>query len=175
MINNTDISSKSDTGNSFKNAHVLGEFAKILHKFGDDIEQSVGLFDAIQEKNELFIKFEESMQRPIESIINMQNISQKQIYDFVFNSFQDSFSKYQDKFNFVHYHAYENKNIIFFISTIDDKTKEIFESLEYDYFIGEISNYVRLEFCFVESDMEKDLLNTNKLEFINGEKLRKQS
>lgn len=168
MINNADITSMSNTDNSFKNAHSLSEFAKILHKFGDDIEQSVGLFDAIQEKNELFKKFEESMQRPIESIMSMQNISQGQIYSFVFKSFQDTFSKHQDKFNFVHYHAYENKNIIFFISPLDDKTKEIFESLEYDYFIGEISNYVRLEFCFVEPDMEKDLLNTNKLEFING-------
>ena len=164
MIQKTDTS-KVENSCSFKNAHIFNEFAKALHKVGDNIEQSVGVFDAIREKDEIFIKLEESIQRPaIESFIHMQDISQEQIYNFVYNSFRETFIKYKSNFNFIHFASSTRKNLTFFISAKDDKTREIIENLEYDYFTGEIHNYLEVNFCFLEDDMENDLRNTSKVE-----------
>lgn len=149
---------------SYKHAHMFNEFAKALHKVGDDIERSVGVFDSIGEKNETFSKLEESMLNPMESLITMQNISQEQIFQFVIRSFEDAFTKHKDNFNFIHYAYYDHKSISFFLSTKDHNTKEKFQNLEYEFFIGEISNYLDLSLCFLEPDMEASLINTKKLE-----------
>lgn len=155
---------QSDNPCSFKNAHILNEFAKALHKVSDDIEQSVGVFDAIGEKTEMFSKLEESIQRPaIESLIHMQDISQEQIYNFVFNSFKDTFQKNKSSFNFIHFARSKGRDLTFFISAKDEKTRETLENLEYDYFTGDIYNYLEVSFCFLEEDMEIDLVNTEKI------------
>ena len=163
MIQKTDTSNLENNC-SFKNAHILNEFAKALHKVGDDIENSVGVFDAIGEKTEMFSKLEETIQRPaIESLIHMQDISQGQIYNFVFKSFEETFKKYESNFNFIHFANSTDKDLTFFLSVKDDKIKETLENLEYDYFTSEIHNYLDVNFCFLEFDMEKDLSNTEKL------------
>ncbi len=163
MIKKVDTTS-NENNCSFKNAHILTEFAKALHNVGDKIENSVGVFDAIGEKTELFSKLEESIQRPaIESLIHMQDISQEQIYNFVFKSFEDTFEKYKSRFNYIHFASSTDRDLTFFISTKDENIKETIENLEYEYYIGEIYNYLEVSFCFLESDMEKDLLNTKKL------------
>tara|TARA_R110002124_G_C8853401_1_gene506441 strand:+ start:235 stop:735 length:501 start_codon:yes stop_codon:yes gene_type:complete len=157
--------SQSENSCSFKNAHILNEFAQALHKVGDDIEQSVGVFDSIGEKTEMFSKLEKSIERPaIESLIHMQEISQDQIYNFVFSSFIDTFIKYKTNFNFIHFASSTDRNLTFFISAKDEKIKETLENLEYDYFIGDIHKYLEVSFCFLESDMEEGLVNTNKVE-----------
>ncbi|WP_262317570.1 hypothetical protein [Flavobacterium odoriferum] len=163
MIKKVDISNE-EKNCSFKNAHILNEFAKALHKVGDDIENSVGVFDAIGEKTEIFSKLEETIQRPaIESLIHMQDISQGQIYNFVFKSFEDTFKKYESNFNFIHFANSTDKDLTFFISVKDEKIKETLENLEYDYFTSEIHNYLDVNFCFLELDMENNLSNTEKL------------
>ena len=128
------------------------------------IENSVSVFDAIGEKTETFSKLEDSLLNPMDSFINMQNISQEQIFQFVFKGFEDTFVKHKDNFNFVHYAFYDHKSISFFLSPKDANTKQKFENLEYEFFIGDISNYLDLSLCFVESDMEVSLTNTKKLE-----------
>lgn len=156
--------SQSNDSCSFKNAHVLNEFAKALHKVGNDIEQSVGVFDSIGEKTEMFSKLEESIQRPaIESLMKMQEISQEQIFNFVFNSFADTFMKSKSNFNFIHFASSDERDLTFFISAKDDKTRDTLENLEYDYFIGEIYKYLEVNFCFLEEDMESSLSNTKKV------------
>lgn len=163
MDNSVAISHKTENP-SFKHAHMFNELAQALHKVGDDIEKSVGVFDSIGEKTETFSKLEESMLNPMESLITMQSISQEQIFEFVLKSFGEAFIKNKDNFNFIHYAFYDHKSISFFLSTKDDNTKEKFENLEYEFFIGNISNYLDLSLCFLESDMESSLVNTQKLE-----------
>ncbi len=166
MNKSADTSNKTENP-SYKNAHFFNEFAQMLLKAGNDIENSVTVFDAIGTKNETFTKLEESMLNPMDSFINMQNISQEQIFQFVFNGFEKTFLKYKENFNFIHYAFYDHKSISFFISPKDENTKDNFEKLEYDFFTGDISKYLDLSFCFVEEDMEKDLINTKKLELVN--------
>tara|TARA_R110001583_G_C5667331_1_gene410337 strand:+ start:428 stop:958 length:531 start_codon:yes stop_codon:yes gene_type:complete len=174
MIQKTDTS-KVEKYCSFENAHIFDEFAKILHKVGDEIEQSVGVFDAIREKDIMFLKLEEAIKRPaIDSFIHMQEITQGQIFDFVYNNFIETFIKYKSNFNFIHFAISSAKDLTFFISAKDEKTISILENLEYDYFIGEIHNYLEVNFCFMEEDMEKDLLNTNKVD-LDAKKVREQS
>lgn len=165
MIQKVNNTTQTENHCSFKNAHFLNEFGKALHNFGDDIERSVGVFDAIGEKTPMFSKLEESIQRPeIESLIQMQDISQEQIYNFVFKSFVDTFKKYESNFNYIHFANSSERDLTFFISAKDEKLKETLETLDYDYFTGEIHKYLEVSFCFLEADMENDLLNTKKLE-----------
>lgn len=165
MNKSAETSNKTENP-SYRNAHFFNEFAHALLKVGSDIERSVSVFDAIGEKTETFSKLEESMLNPMDSFINMQNISQEQIFQFVFKGFEETFIKHKDNFNFVHYAFYDHKSISFFLSTKDDNTKEKFENLEYEFFTGDISNYLDLSLCFVESDMEAALVNTKKLEMV---------
>lgn len=164
---NKSAATSSKTENpSYRNAHFFKEFAQALLKVGNDIEDSVSVFDAIGEKTETFSKLEESILNPMDSFINMQNISQEQIFQFVFKGFEETFIKHKDNFNFVHYAFHDHKSISFFLSTKDNNTKEKFENLEYEFFTGDISNYLDLSLCFVESDMESALVNTKKLEMV---------
>lgn len=163
MLNKTEISSENKNC-SFKNAHLLTEFAKALHKVGDEIEKSVGVFDAIGEKNEMFTRLEESMQKPIESIIQMHEITKSQVFTFVYDSLENTFKKHESSFNFVHFVQTQRNELTFFISVKNDKIKETLETLEYDYFISEMSDYFEVNFCFLESDMENELFNTIKLD-----------
>lgn len=164
MINKSADTSNKTEDTSFRNAHFFNEFAQLLLKVGSDIENSVTVFDSIGEKNETFTKLEQSIQNPMDSFVNMQNISQEQIFQIVFNGFKKTFIKQKENFNFIHYAFYDHKSISFFISPKDAQTKENFENLEYEFFTGNLSKFLDLSFCFVEEDMEKDLFNTNKLE-----------
>lgn len=163
-MNKSAATSNKTENTSFKNAHFFNEFAQALKKVGSEIEDSVSVFDAIGEKTETFSKLEQSIANPMDGFINMQTISQEQIFQFVFKGFKETFLKHRDSFNFVHYAFYDHKSISFFVSPKDVNTKEKFENLEYEFFTGDISNYLDLSLCFVESDMENDLINTQKLE-----------
>ncbi|WP_130736907.1 hypothetical protein [Flavobacterium sp. J27] len=163
MIPKTDISEEKN--NSFENAHFFNELAKALHRLGDDIENSVGLFDAIGEKNETFTQLEATIEKPmLDTFIEMQNMAQPHIFKIVFKSFVEAFTSLKDHFNFIHYAAANDRDLTFFISTKNEKIKDNLENLEFDYFTGHLQNYLEVNFCFLEEDMEKDLFNTEKLE-----------
>ncbi|MHA7843825.1 MAG: hypothetical protein ACX93I_10930 [Winogradskyella sp.] len=161
---------KSTTQNgqdSFKSAHILSEFSKILLSIGNEMDNSVSLFDKIGEKNETFIKFEQSLQSPINSLIDMHNITKEGIYNFVYNNFVNIFRKHKDRFNFIHVGKTDFSDIVFFISTKDDDMKEVLSKNEFEYATGDLSQYLNLSFCFIEADMEKDLRNTDKIDLTN--------
>lgn len=167
------ITNKTTEGqDSFKSAHFLSEFSKVLLNLGEDMDNSVSLFDSIGEKNDLFIKFEKSINSPIDSLIEMHTISKNGIYHFVFNNFVNIFRKHSSRFNFIHVAESNSNEIIFFISTKDDEIKEVLSKNEFEYSTGDLSNYLRISFCFLEADMEKELNNTKKIA-LNVEELRK--
>ncbi|MCK0192646.1 hypothetical protein [Arenibacter sp. F20364] len=153
---------------SFKSAHMLSEFSQILQNIGTDLENSVSLFDSVGEKNELFKKFEESINSPVESLIDMHKISKDGINNFVFNKFVGIFKGLKDKFNFIHVGNTTSSDIIFFISTKEEEIKNILTKNEYEYATGDLSEFINISFCFVEQDMEKDLFNTQKLNLNNA-------
>lgn len=167
-MKDSDIQNKENTC-SFQNAHILNEFAKALQNIGSDIENSVSLFDAIGEKNEVFQKLEKSITSPsIEPIIHMHEISKNEIYNFVYENFVKTFSIHKDKFNFIHVGKTNKDEIVFFISTNDKELKELLSKTEFEYATGDLSEYLDVSFCFLESDMEKDLTNTKKIELSNA-------
>ena len=158
--------------NSFKSAHILSEFSKILLDIGNDIDNSVTLFDSIGEKDELFIKFEKSIKSPIESVIDMHKITKDNIYRFVYDNFVNIFRKYKDRFNFIHVGKTDFSDIVFFVSTKDDEMKEVLSKNEYEYATGDLSEYLNISFCFMENDMEQDLNNTEKIDLDYAEEVR---
>jgi uncharacterized protein YjgD (DUF1641 family) len=160
---------KNEKSSSFKNAHIFNEFAKTLQNIGADIENSVSLFDAIGEKNEVFQKLEKSITSPsIEPIIHMHDISKQEIYSFVYYNFVKTFSKNKDKFNFIHVAKINNEEVVFFISTKDQETKNLLSKTEYEYATGDLAEYLGVSFCFLDSDMENALSNTEKIELFNA-------
>jgi len=156
---------------SFKSAHILSEFSKILINIGNDMDNSVSLFDSIGEKDELFVKFEKSIQAPIESLIDMHKITKDGIYQFVYNNFVNIFRKYKDRFNYVHVGKTDFSDIVFFISTKDEEIREVLSKNEFEYATGDLSEYLNISFCFMESDMEQDLDNTEKID-LNAKEVR---
>lgn len=154
---------KAQKHDSFKSAHILSEFSKILINIGNDIDNSVSLFDSIGEKDKLFETFEKSISTPIESLIDMHKISKDGIYQFVYTNFINIFKRYKGRFNFVHVGKTDFSDIVFFISTKDDEVKEVLSKNEFEYATGDLSEYLNISFCFMESDMEKDLYNTEKI------------
>lgn len=159
-------SSTAENTNSYKVAHILSEFAKVLDNIGSDAKNSVELFDAIGEKNEFFQTFEKTLSSPsIEPIVDMHNISKKEIFDFVFRNFAKTFAANRDKFNFIHIGNISKSEIVFFISTKNEEFKETLRESEFEYATGDLSEFLDVSFCFVEADMEKDLSNTEKLKF----------
>lgn len=164
-------STEAQNHDSFKSAHILSEFSKILINIGNDMDNSVSLFDSIGKKNELFVKFEKSIQSPIESLIDMHKISKDGIYQFVFNNFVNIFRKYKDRFNYVHVGKTDFSDIVFFISTKDDEIREVLSKNEFEYATGDLSEYLNISFCFMEADMEQDLYNTEKID-LNAKEVR---
>lgn len=161
--------------NSFRNAHILSEFSEVLSSIANEMGNSVTLFDSIGEKNEMFVQFEESLKSPVESLIEMNKISKRGIYDFVFNNFVNIFRNHKERFNFIHVGKIPTPDIVFFISTKDDEIKEILSKNEFEYATGDLSNYLRISFCFLEPDMEGDLSNTEKIDLDNAKEIREQS
>lgn len=155
---------QTEKSDSYKNSYILSEFSKVLLSIGDELDSSASLFDSIGEKNDLFLKFEKAISSPVESLINTHKITKDGIYNFVFQNFVDIFSKYKDRFNFIHVGKTDFSDIVFFISTKEDEIKEVLSKNEYEYATGDLSEYLNISFCFMESDMEKDLLNTEKID-----------
>ena len=135
------------------------------------MDNSVSLFDSIGEKDELFVKFEKSIQAPIESLIDMHKITKDGIYQFVYNNFVNIFRKYKDRFNYVHVGKTDFSDIVFFISTKDEEIREVLSKNEFEYATGDLSEYLNISFCFMESDMEQDLDNTEKID-LNAKEVR---
>lgn len=154
----------TEKNESYKNAYIISEFSKVLLSLGNELDSSACLFDSIGEKNDLFLKFEKAISSPVESIINTHKITKDAIYDFVFQNFVDIFSKYKDRFNFIHVGKTDFSDIVFFISTKEDDIREVLSKNEYEYATSDLSEYLNISFCFMESDMEKDLLNTEKID-----------
>jgi hypothetical protein len=160
---------QEENSSSFKNAHIFNEFAKTLQNIGADIENSVTLFDSIGEKNEVFQKLEKSITSPsIEPIIHMHEISKQEIFNFVYGNFVKTFSKNKDKFNFIHVAKTGIEEVVFFISTKDQETNDLLSKTEFEYATGDLAEYLDVSFCFLESDMEQDLSNTEKIELSNA-------
>ncbi len=156
----TTIKTKQNT--SYKNAFLLNELSQALQDISNKMENSVALFDAIGEKNETFKKFEESINNPFEGVITMTYNTQELVKEYLFNHFYSVFKTQKKDIDFVHYTITERK-IIFFISTQNEVFKKKLEKVEYDYFIDDLSKTYGFEFCFLESDMEKGLFNTEKI------------
>lgn len=159
-----------DMGNSFRNAHILNEFSKILQNLGSDLENSVSLFDSIQEKDEVFKKFETMVKDPIVTLMDFNSKTQKDIYRFVYQGFLTSFSEHKDKFNFIHSSSNHKSSseLIFFLSLNDEEFQESLFNLEYDYAMSDLAEKISLSFCFLEEDMEEGLTNTKKIELNNA-------
>ncbi|WP_299106009.1 hypothetical protein [uncultured Tenacibaculum sp.] len=155
---------------SFRNAHVLTEFSQLLQNLGSEMEESASLFDKIQVKDEVFQKFESIMDNPFSTLIDFNNKTQKDIFEFVFSNFLETFSEHKDKFNFIHstYNYKSFSELIFFISINNEEFQESLFNLEYDYAMSELSEIVNVSFCFLEKDMEEGLTNTQKIEFENA-------
>ncbi len=148
--------------NSYKNAFLLNELSQALSKISDEMENSVALFDAIGEKNETFKEFEKSLNNPFDGIVEMTYNTRELVKNYLFNHFYTIFKREKNDINFVHYTIADQK-IVFFISTKNQKLKQDLEDFEYDYFISDLSKTYGFEFCFLESDMEKGLKNTEKV------------
>lgn len=154
---------------SHESAFHMNEISRLFKKFGSDLEDSVYLFDKIGEKNEIFKEFENIISAPsIDPIIKMNNISQKEIYNFVFKNMVGSLLEKKHKFNFVHIGKVKSNEIVFFISTIDKETKDLLLNLEFEYAMSELSEYLGVNFCFLDNDMEVDLVNTEKIKLVDA-------
>ncbi len=164
-------STETQKRDSFKSAHILSEFSKILVSIGNDIDSSVDLFNSIGEKNELFKKFEKSIETPIETVIDVHKATKDSLHQFVFDNFVNIFRKYKDRFNFVHAGNTGISDIVFFISTKDEDIREILSKHEYEYATGNLSEYLNISFCFMQADMEEDLYNTEKIN-LNAKEVR---
>lgn len=150
---------------SYKNAHLFSELAKIFQHIGDDIEKSVAFFDSIGEKDDTFKKLEQSVVPPLETFIKINDESQKAIMECIFSTFYDTFNSNKEEFNFVHATFTDKKSIIFFLSVKNQDVKDELLNLEFEYALTDLSEYMDVSFCFVDSDMENKLTNTNKIEF----------
>ena len=62
------------------------------------------------------VEFEKSIESPMESLMHMQEISQQQVFNFVYSSFVETFTKYKANFNFIHSASSNERNLTFFIS-----------------------------------------------------------
>ncbi len=160
---------QDEDSSSYKNAHIFNEFAKTLQNIGSDIENSVSLFDSIGEKDEVFKKLEKSITTPsIEPIVHMNEITKQEIFRFVYGSFVKTFAKNKDKYNFIHVAKANSNEVVFFISTKDDETKELLSKAEFEYATGDLSEFLEVSFCFLEEDMESSLNNTEKIDLTNA-------
>ncbi len=153
---------------SFKNAHLLNEFAKVLQTIGNDIENSVSLFDKVGEKNEIFRNLENSLNSPLNSMIHMDEITTNCIYDMVYESFVKTFLSKKEKYNYIHFVKNNTRDITFFVSPKDSETKEQLYRTDFEYATGDLSKFINVHFCMLESDMEKELSNTTKIDFENA-------
>lgn len=153
---------------SYENAYNLNEIARVLKKFGTEIEDSVSLFDSIGEKNEMFRELEKNITSPLESIIRMNNISQKEIYNFVLKNIFSKILKNKHKCNFIHIGKVKSNEVVFFISTIDNETKELLLKIEFEHAMSELWDYLNINFCFLDKDMESDLNNTEKIHIVDA-------
>lgn len=152
---------------SYENAYILTEIARILKKFGNEIENSVSLFDAIGEKNNFFLELEKNI-TSIDSMIKMNSISQKEIYMYTFKHMVNNLLKIKNKFNFIHIGKVKSNEIVFFMSIKDKETKELLLDLEFEYATSELSEYLGVTFCFLDSNKESDLINTEKFKLTDA-------
>lgn len=158
------IKTLNTTDNSpHKISFVLSEMAKVMQQFSNDLENSAGFFNAVGEKNETFCKVEESINNPVSSFLNLHNFTQERIFNIVLTTFKKAFYENKDYFHFVNIACQDFKQITFFVSTKDDSTREKFENFEFDFFKSDVSQYIDLCICFLEQDMESELLGTSKL------------
>lgn len=153
---------------SYRNAHMFGEFAKVLQNIGSDIENSVSLFDAIGEKNEMFRDMENSLNSPLNSMIHMDEITANCIYEIVYEGFVKKFLTTKEKYNYIHFVKNSTRDITFFVSPKDSETKEQLYRTDFDYSTGDLSKFVDVHFCLLEEDMEKELSNTVKIDLTNA-------
>lgn len=160
---------QGEEASSYEHAHIFSEFSKTLQTIGSDIENSVSLFDSIGEKNETFKKLEKSLTTPsIEPMVHMNEITKQEIFKFVYGSFVKTFVKNKDKYNFIRVAKANSNEIVFFISTKDDETKENLSKAEFEYATGDLSEFLEVSFCFVEENMESSLKNTKKIDLTNA-------